>query len=179
MYTKKELEKMDAYKQLEKMGFHGFTYNHLCYNCKKFYGRCKGIKGESNFPCVKFVQEKDIQKMEYTLAKELIYQVDKLYDGKKHGVIVMSVLLDNDSGKILKIVDFAKVYESDFNDATDVIWDLKKDETDAQQHSCYKLFTPDGEELEPYKGRNELLIRKTGKNCFDELQKLGLDVTKL
>ena len=176
MYTKEEME---AYKELEKIGFRGFTYNTLCYCCREFYGGCNGIKGESDFPCVRFVPEQDIDKVKYEIAKDIIYQVDSLYDGKKHGVFVMSLLLDNDSDKILKIVDYTKVYESDFDDATDVIWDLQKGETDARQRSCFKLFTHDGKELEPCPGYNELLLKKTGRDYADELQKLGLDFDKM
>lgn len=113
MYTKEEQHAFDVCKGL---GFEGFTYNNFCYGCHKFYGRCDGIKEKTNFPCVKYVPEKDMDKVKYTVAKDMMYQMGRLYDGKKHGVLVMSLVLSESSKKVERVVDYKVIHENTFDE---------------------------------------------------------------
>ena len=138
MYTKEEQHAFDVCKGL---GFEGFTYNNFCYGCHKFYGRCDGIKEKTNFPCVKYVPEKDMDKVKYTVAKDMMYQMGRLYDGKKHGVLVMSLVLSESSKKVERVVDYKVIHENTFDKAIICTNQLKKDYT---SHCICTLLSMDG-----------------------------------
>lgn len=172
MYTKKEIE---AFKELEKMGFCGFTYNSLCYKCKKFYSGCNGIKGKSNFPCVKFVPEKNMEKVKYELAKDIIYQIGVLYDGKKHGIVLVSCTASDDN-VINSVLAYKKVYEGTYEKVFDEIMKMKVDNT---RHCVCCVLTSEGIALETCKGIHETLFKTVDKDYSECLMKLGLDISKI
>lgn len=173
MYTKKEQYAFDV---LKGQGFHGLTYNNFCYGCRKFYGRCDGIKDKSNFPCVNYVPEKDMDKVKYEMAKDMMYQMDKLYDGKKHGVLVMSLVLSEGSKKVKRVVDYKVIHESTFDKAIICTNELKKD----YKHWCMcVLLSMDGKELETHPGRNEILLKKTDKDYSEDFKRIGFDLSEI
>lgn len=173
MYTKEEQHAFDVCKGL---GFEGFTYNNFCYGCHKFYGRCDGIKEKTNFPCVKYVPEKDMDKVKYTVAKDMMYQMGRLYDGKKHGVLVMSLVLSESSKKVERVVDYKVIHENTFDKAIICTNQLKRDYT---SHCICTLLSMDGKELEVRPGRNELLLKKTDKDYSEDLKRIGFDLSKI
>lgn len=173
MYTKKEQYAFDV---LKGQGFDGLTYNNFCYGCRKFYGRCDGIKGKTNFPCVKYVPEKDMDKVKYEMAKDMMYQMDKLYDGGKHGVLVMSLVLSEIDKKVQKVIDYKVVHESTFDKVIKYTNKLEKD----YKHWCMcVLLSMDGKELETHPGRNEILLKKTDKDYSEDFKRIGFDLTKI
>ena len=171
MYTKKERE---ANKVLKNAGFGGFRHNPLCYNCKKFNSTCDGMSGKSNAPCVKFVQERNIEKAKYALAKDMMYQSGNLYDGKKNGVLLVACELYKDN--ITKVFGYKKLYVNTFEEAVKDTNELKALNPYAEM---LYYISSDGKELDIHQGMDEILFTKSDRDITEKFKKIGLDITKL
>lgn len=161
---------------LKQSGFNGFDHNARCYRCRKFYSRCNGMSSKSNAPCKRYVQENDTEKIKYTLGKEAMYKMGKLYDGKKCGVILVACKLSADD-EISKVLGYKKMYVNTFEET--MCESKKLEELGSLHMKMIYYISSDGKELALNQGRNELLFVKTDRDVTEDFKKVGLDVLSI
>lgn len=159
---------------LKQSGFYGFDHNTRCYRCRKFYGRCNGMSGKLNVPCKRFIKENDTEKIKYTLGKEAMYKMGKLYDGKKCGVIVIAGKVEDEG--VVAVYDYKKVYTDTFEGVMDATQKLRLNNP---LSNMIFYLSSDGKELALNQGRNEMLFVKSDRDVTKKFQRVGLDVLSI